>query len=194
MTDINLIDAFERIPVKIFPDAKKGSAAVAAEIAKLIRDKQSRNEKCVLGMATGSTPKSLYVELVRLHKEEALSFKNVITFNLDEYYPLEKEAWQSYNSYMHRLLFDHIDIDKNNIHIPNGELPKEEIKKHCAEYERQIEEVGGVDLQILGIGNNGHIGFNEPGSKTQPALPMRMSSPISRKCQDWQSPWASAPF
>jgi glucosamine-6-phosphate deaminase len=164
MTDINLIDAFERIPVKIFPDAKKGSAAVAAEIAKLIRDKQSRNEKCVLGMATGSTPKSLYVELVRLHKEEALSFKNVITFNLDEYYPLEKEAWQSYNSYMHRLLFDHIDIDKNNIHIPNGELPKEEIKKHCAEYERQIEEAGGVDLQILGIGNNGHIGFNEPGS------------------------------
>jgi glucosamine-6-phosphate deaminase len=164
MTDINLIDAFERIPVKIFPGAKQGSAFAAAEIARLIRDKQSRNEKCVLGMATGSTPKSLYAELVRLHKEEGLSFKNVITFNLDEYYPIEKEAWQSYHSYMHRLLFDHIDIDKNNIHIPNGELPKDEIKKHCAEYERQIEEAGGVDLQILGIGNNGHIGFNEPGS------------------------------
>jgi glucosamine-6-phosphate deaminase len=164
MTDINLIDAFERVPVKIFSNAKEGSAFAAAEIARLIRDKQSRNEKCVLGMATGSTPKSLYAELVRLHREEGLSFKNVTTFNLDEYYPLEKEAWQSYNSFMYRNLFDHIDIDKNNIHIPNGELPKDEIKKHCAEYERLIEEAGGVDLQILGIGNNGHIGFNEPGS------------------------------
>jgi glucosamine-6-phosphate deaminase len=164
MTDINLIDAFERIPVKIFEDAKKGSAFAAAEIAKLIRDKQAKGEKCVLGLATGSTPKSLYAELVRLHKEEGLSFKNVVSFNLDEYYPIEREAWQSYNSYMHRLLFDHIDIDKANIHIPNGELPKEEIKKHAADYERRIEEAGGIDLQVLGIGNNGHIGFNEPGS------------------------------
>ena len=164
MTDINLIDAFERIPLKIFDDAKKGSAFAATEIAKLIRDKQAKGEKCVLGLATGSTPKSLYAELVRLHKEEGLSFKNVVSFNLDEYYPIEREAWQSYNSYMHRLLFDHIDIDKANIHIPNGELPKEEIKKHAAEYERRIEEAGGIDLQVLGIGNNGHIGFNEPGS------------------------------
>ena len=162
--DINLIDAFERIPVKIYPDLKQGSIFAANEIAKLVREKQSRNEKCVLGLATGSTPKTLYAELVRMHKEEGLSFRNVITFNLDEYYPIDKDAWQSYNSYMHRNLFDHIDIDKDNIHIPNGELPKEEIKKHCAEYERQIEEAGGIDLQILGIGNNGHIGFNEPGS------------------------------
>src|SRR5215204_6126371 len=164
MTDNNLIDAFERIPVKIFPDAKEGSKYAAAEIARLIRDKQSRNEKCVLGLATGSTPKNLYAELVRLHKEEGLSFKNVVTFNLDEYYPIEKDAWQSYNAYMHRLLFDHIDIDNNNIHIPNGQLRKDEIKKHCVEYERQLEEAGGIDLQVLGIGNNGHIGFNEPGS------------------------------
>ena len=164
MTDINLIDAFERIPVKIFNNAKEGSKYAAAEIARLIRDKQSRNEMCVLGLATGSTPKSLYVELVRMHQEEGLSFKNVITFNLDEYYPIEKDAWQSYNNYMHRHLFDHVDIDKNNINLPNGELPKEEIKKHCAEYEKKIEEAGGIDLQVLGIGNNGHIGFNEPGS------------------------------
>jgi glucosamine-6-phosphate deaminase len=164
MTDINLIDAFERIPVKIFENAANGSAWAAAEIARLIRDKQSRNEKCVLGLATGSTPKALYKELVRIHKEENLSFKNVITFNLDEYYPLEKDAWQSYNSYMHRQLFDHVDIAPENIHIPNGELRKEEVKKHCAEYEKKIDEVGGIDLQVLGIGNNGHIGFNEPGS------------------------------
>jgi glucosamine-6-phosphate deaminase len=163
-TDINLIDAFERIPVKIFPDLKQGSVFAAAEIARLIREKNSKNEKTVLGLATGSTPKTLYAELVRLHKEEGLSFKNVVTFNLDEYYPIDKDAWQSYNSYMHRNLFDHIDIDKSNIHIPNGELPKDAIKKQCGDYERQIEEAGGIDLQILGIGNNGHIGFNEPGS------------------------------
>lgn len=163
-TDINLIDAFERIPVKIFPDLEKGSSFAAQEIAKLIREKQSKNEKCVLGLATGSTPKTLYAELVRMHKEEGLSFKNVVTFNLDEYYPIDNDAWQSYNNYMHRHLFDHIDIDKKNIHIPNGELPKEEIKKHCADYEKKIEETGGIDLQVLGIGNNGHIGFNEPGS------------------------------
>src|SRR5947209_7858857 len=164
MTDINLIDTFERIPVKIFPNLYEGSLEAAKEIGELIRAKQSRGEKCVLGLATGSTPKTLYTELVRMHRHEGLSFKNVVTFNLDEYYPIEKDAWQSYNSYMHRLLFDHIDIDRKNIHIPNGELPKEEIKKHCADYEKQIEEVGGIDLQILGIGNNGHIGFNEPGS------------------------------
>src|SRR5215204_4639208 len=162
--DINLIDAFERIPVKIYPDLKQGSLFAANEISKLVREKQSRNEKCVLGLATGSTPKTLYAELVRMHKQEALSFKNVITFNLDEYYPIDKDAWQSYNSYMHRNFFDHVDIDKKNVFIPNGELPKEEIKKHCADYEKQIEEAGGIDLQILGIGSNGHIGFNEPGS------------------------------
>lgn len=162
--NINLIDAFERIPVKIFPGLKQGSVFAAQEIAKLIREKQSRNEKCVLGLATGSTPKSLYAELVRMHRHEGLSFKNVITFNLDEYYPIEKEAWQSYYNFMHRLLFDHIDIDKKNVHILNGELPKDAIKKHCAEFEKKIEEAGGIDLQVLGIGNNGHIGFNEPGS------------------------------
>src|SRR4051812_6045561 len=107
--EMNLIDAFERIPVKIFPNLKEGSRHAAAEIAKLIRDKQSRNEYCVLGLATGSTPRTVYAELVRMHREEGLSFKNVISFNLDEYYPIEKDAWQSYNSYMHRHLFDHVD-------------------------------------------------------------------------------------
>ena len=109
--EINLIDAFERIPVKIYSNLDEGSLFAANEVAKLIREKQSRNEKCVLGLATGSTPKTMYAELVRMHKEEGLSFKNVISFNLDEYYPLDNDAWQSYNSYMHRNLFDHIDID-----------------------------------------------------------------------------------
>ena len=159
-----MLESFEKIPVKIFTTPLEGSAFVAQEIASLIREKQQRKEDCVLGLATGSTPISLYAELVRMHKEEGLSFKNVITFNLDEYYPLQRQALQSYWSFMQRHLFAHIDIDPANIHIPNGELAKEDIKKHCIKYEQLIEAVGGIDLQILGIGNNGHIGFNEPGS------------------------------
>jgi len=159
-----MVDSFEKIPCTIFPDLKEGSKYVASIIAQLIRSKQAKNETCVLGLATGSTPKTLYAELVNMHQNEGLSFMNVVTFNLDEYYPIEKDAMQSYNNYMHRLLFNHIDIDPKNIHIPNGSLPKEEIKEHCASYEKEIEEVGGIDMQILGIGSNGHIGFNEPGS------------------------------
>lgn len=159
-----MVDSFEKIPVKIYQNAETGSAFVAAEIAKLIREKAAANQPCVLGMATGGTPIDLYAELVRMHREEGLSFKNVITFNLDEYYPIEKNAYQSYWSFMHRHLFDHVDIDPSNIHIPNGSWPKDEIKKYCAEYESKMEKAGGVDLQILGIGLNGHIGFNEPGS------------------------------
>jgi glucosamine-6-phosphate deaminase len=161
---INLSDSFEKIPVKIYNNLHDGSLFAAKMIATLIKDKQSKKEKCVLGLATGSTPKTLYAELVRMHRQEGLSFKNVISFNLDEYYPIDHDAIQSYNCYMHRHLFDHIDIDPKNIHIPNGELPKETVKAHCTDYEKKIEEVGGIDLQVLGIGNNGHIGFNEPGS------------------------------
>jgi glucosamine-6-phosphate deaminase len=102
--------------------------------------------------------------LVRLHKEEGLSFKNVVTINLDEYYPIEKSAYQSYWSFMHRHLFDLVDIDPKNIHLPNGEWTKENLKESCIAYEQTIEKIGGIDLQILGIGKNGHIGFNEPGS------------------------------
>jgi len=159
-----MVDSFEKIPVEIFATSNEGSRYAAAEIAKLIKQKQQENKPCVLGLATGSTPISMYKELVRLHKEEALSFKNVITFNLDEYFPIARNAFQSYWSFMHRHLFNHIDIDPVNIHVPNGELSKEDAKKHCIEYEQMIDDVGGIDLQVLGIGNNGHIGFNEPGS------------------------------
>ena len=162
--NIDLTDSFERIAVKIFPDLLDGSVHIAHEIAKIIREKQAANEKCVLGLATGSSPKLVYAELVRLHKEEGLSFKNVISFNLDEYYPIDNDALQSYNRYMKAQLFNHVDIDPANIHIPDGEIEKENIKQHCIEYENKIEEVGGIDLQVLGIGYNGHIGFNEPGS------------------------------
>jgi glucosamine-6-phosphate deaminase len=162
--NIDLTDSFERIPVQIFQSAKQGSVFAAQQIAQVIKEKQALNQPCVLGLATGSTPISLYAELVRMHKEEGLSFSNVISFNLDEYYPLDREALQSYWSFMHRHLFSKVDIKPENIFIPNGQLPKEDIKQHCLAYEKAIEDAGGIDLQILGIGKNGHIGFNEPGS------------------------------
>ena len=162
--NVDLTDSFEKIPVKIFSTPKDGSAYVASQIAMAIKAKQASGENIVLGLATGSTPITMYKELVRLHKEEGLSFSNVITFNLDEYYPVESDAFQSYFSFMHRHLFNHVDIIPSNIFIPNGELPKEAIKKHCHDYEQLIADKGGIDVQILGIGNNSHIGFNEPGS------------------------------
>ncbi len=159
-----MIDSFEKIAVQLFDTPADGGHFAAAEIAALIRQKQSAQKTCVLGLATGSTPIGLYAELVRMHREENLSFKNVITFNLDEYYPLEKEAYQSYHNFMQLHLFSHVDIEPGNIHLPDGEWPKEKIKIRCQQFEQQIEAAGGIDLQILGIGNNGHIGFNEPGS------------------------------
>src|ERR1700712_1117552 len=116
-----MVESFEKIPVQIFSTPREGSEFAALEIARLIKQKQSLGKNCVLGLATGSSPISLYRELVRMHKEESLSFQNVISFNLDEYYPLEREAVQSYWTFMHQYLFNHVDIKPGNIHIPNGE-------------------------------------------------------------------------
>jgi len=159
-----MIDSLEKIPVKIFPDSKAGSAFVAKQIADLIKEKEAAGKKCVIGLATGSSPKTLYAELVHMHKHEGLSFKNVITFNLDQYYPMDKDALQSYHYFMRKNLFEQTDIDPGNYHLPDGMIPKDKVKAHCLNYEKQIEAAGGLDLQILGIGVNGHIGFNEPGS------------------------------
>jgi len=156
--------SFERIPTKIFPDSEHASKVAAAEIATIIRNKDKDGQKTVLGLATGSTPKKVYQELIRLHREEGLSFKNVYTFNLDEYHPMEPDAIQSYVRFMKEQLFDHIDIPAENTHIPNGLLPLDDIPAFCKAYEEKIEQLGGLDFQILGIGRNGHIGFNEPGS------------------------------
>ena len=162
--NISLSDSLEKIPVEIFETPKEGSQFVAEQISILIKEKNSQGKKAVIGLATGSTPKSLYAELVRMHNEEGLSFKNVITFNLDQYYPMEADALNSYHYFMRKYLFEQTDIDPKNYFLPNGMIPKDKIKEHCADYERKIEEAGGIDLQILGIGVNGHIGFNEPGS------------------------------
>ncbi|HEV3414140.1 MAG TPA: glucosamine-6-phosphate deaminase [Puia sp.] len=186
---MSMVDSFEKIPVKIFSTLEEGSQFIGKEIAQLIRDRNAKGQKTVLGLATGSSPKSLYAELVRLHRDEGLSFKNVITFNLDEYYPIDNDALQSYNRFMKEQLFGKIDIDPANCHIPNGQWKKEDIKQHCIEYENLIEKAGGIDLQILGIGNNGHIGFNEPGSSIYSRtrlMPLTNSTRIANS-QDFQN-------
>ncbi|WP_432419457.1 glucosamine-6-phosphate deaminase [Flavobacterium flavigenum] len=155
---------FENIGTVVYENSVIASKSVANEIANLIREKQAQKQLCVLGLATGSSPKSLYAELVRLHKEEGLSFQNVVSFNLDEYYPMEPDSINSYVRFMKELLFNHVDILPENIHIPDGTLSKEAIGDYCTEYESKIEALGGIDLQVLGIGGNGHIGFNESGS------------------------------
>ena len=155
---------FERIPLQVFPHARDASRAVANHIAELIRKRAADNENCVLGLATGSTPVGIYDELVRLHQQDGLSFANVVTFNLDEYFPMQPNELQSYVRFMNEHLFDHLDIPKENIHIPDGTLDDEKVTEYCQQYENRIDEAGGIDIQILGIGRTGHIGFNEPGS------------------------------
>jgi len=140
---------------------------IAQTIAELIREKQAAQQDAVLGLATGSTPVGIYAELVRMHREEGLSFANVVTFNLDEYYPMSPTELQSYVRFMREHLFDHVDIPEKNVNIPDGTLPIEEIADYCVNYEQKIREAGGIDLQLLGIGRTGHIGFNEPGSSVE---------------------------
>jgi len=155
---------YERIPSVIVGSPSEGAIAVAHEIADLIKQRQSEGRNAVLGLATGSSPVRVYDELIRMHRQEGLSFKNVVTFNLDEYYPMPPDSVHSYVNFMHEQLFRHVDIPAENIHIPDGTLDQGDVFEFCANYERKIEEAGGLDIQILGIGRTGHIGFNEPGS------------------------------
>ncbi|TDN38708.1 glucosamine-6-phosphate deaminase [Hymenobacter sp. UV11] len=170
---------FEKLPVTIFEQAGEGAIRVARDIAELIRHKQHKGKQAVLGLATGSSPIGVYQELVRLHREEGLSFRNVVTFNLDEYYPMQPDELQSYVYFMHEQLFDHVDILPENVHIPDGTLPIEQVKAYCWDYEKQIEASGGLDLQLLGIGRTGHIGFNEPGSSSSSATRLVKLDPLT---------------
>ncbi len=167
-TNLDVVSRLERKYEKIFTDvyetAEEASVKIARDIARRIKQKNRRGEKFVLGLATGSSPIYIYREWVRMYKKGELSFKNVITFNLDEYYPIDRDNVQSYWYFMHEHLFHHVDIPPENIHIPDGRVEREKIFDFCQQYENAIKEAGGIDLQILGIGRTGHIGFNEPGS------------------------------
>ncbi|MBC2602892.1 glucosamine-6-phosphate deaminase [Puniceicoccus vermicola] len=154
----------EQITTNIYEDADRACGFVADAIERLLRERQSQGKSAVLGLATGSTPVRLYRELIRRHREEGLSFANVVTFNLDEYYGLEGTHPESYRRFMQDQLFDHVDLDPEKTHVPDGTVEREDVFASCRRYEEKIEEVGGIDIQILGIGRTGHIGFNEPGS------------------------------
>ena len=154
----------ERVPVRVLADHDAIARDVAGRIADLIRTRASEDRNAVLGLATGSTPLGVYRELIRMHRDEGLDFANVVTFNLDEYYPMTVESVHSYHRFMHENLFDHVNIPTEQIHVPRGDVPRAEVETHCADFEQRIRDAGGIDFQILGIGRSGHIGFNEPGS------------------------------
>ena len=171
----------ERILTQVFADAEAAGAAVAREIAGLIRERASLDRPCVLGLPTGATPVGVYAELVRLHREEQLSFANVTTFNLDEYYPIAPDELQSYRRFMREHLFDHVDIDPRRVHIPDGTVPPDRVHEYARRYEEAIADAGGLDLQLLGIGRTGHIGFNEPGSAKDSATRLITLDRVTRR-------------
>ncbi|HZZ82048.1 MAG TPA: glucosamine-6-phosphate deaminase [Gemmataceae bacterium] len=170
-----------KIPTLVFPTSTQASRHVALMIESLIRQNNSAGRPTVLGLATGSTPVGLYRELIRLHKEAALDFSRVVTFNLDEYYPMTPDDAHSYQLWMHETLFKHINVKPDNIHIPDGLTPAQDIEEYCARYEQQIRRAGGIDLQILGIGRSGHIGFNEPGSTRHSRTRSVTLDPVTRR-------------
>lgn len=166
MARLNLLEEtrFEKLPITVFENELEACKKVARRIADLIILKNNKMEKTVLGLATGASPIGVYTELIKLHQQEGLSFKNVVTFNLDEYFPMTPTSEQSYVKFMKDHLFNHIDINFDNVHVPDGTLTADEVQEFCINYEKKITAYGGLDLQILGIGRTGHIGFNEPGS------------------------------
>ena len=156
--------ALERIPIVVVDDHGELARRVAHRIATIVRANVAAGRNTVLGLATGSTPIGVYRELIRMHRDEGLSLRSVVTFNLDEYWPMTRESIHSYHRFMRENLFDHVDVEPNNIHIPNGTVARDEVDAECASYEAAIAAAGGIDFQLLGIGKTGHIGFNEPGS------------------------------
>ncbi len=154
----------EKMPVVIVEQHSDFARIIADRISDLIREKNARGETTVLGLATGSTPIEIYRELIRRHQEEGLDFSQVVTFNLDEYYPMQPDSIHSFRRYMEENLFDGVNIPPENIHFPRGDVPRDQVERESAQYEQQIRDAGGIDFQILGIGKTGHIGFNEPGS------------------------------
>ena len=164
MSSTTTNDQQEKISCQVFKHADEASVAVAQHIRTLVEERAAEGKMCVLGLATGSTPVEIYNELVRMHRHEGLSLANVVTFNLDEYFPMQPNELQSYVRFMNEHLFNHVDIDPAHVHIPDGTLAEAKVHAACQQYEQAIIDAGGIDIQILGIGRTGHIGFNEPGS------------------------------
>jgi glucosamine-6-phosphate deaminase len=170
-----------KIPTLVFPTSAQASRHVAGMIEALIRNNNGANRSTVLGLATGSTPVGLYRELIRLHKEAGLDFSRVVTFNLDEYYPIPPSDSHSYHLWMHETFFKHVNIPPQNIQVPDGMVGLNDVEDYCARYEQMIRRAGGIDLQILGIGRTGHIGFNEPGSTRHSRTRLATLDPVTRR-------------
>lgn len=170
-----------KIPCYVFASGKDLAAHVAQIVASTIRQRNAVGKAAVLGLPTGSTPVGVYRELIRMHREERLDFSEVITFNLDEYYGLAPDALQSYRRWMHEHFFNHVNVRPQNVHIPDGTLSLEEAEEYCHDYEHQIQRAGGLDILLLGIGRNGHIGFNEPFSVRASRTRLCTLDPITRR-------------
>lgn len=171
----------ERIRTVIVDGHDEIARLVATRISQLIRERSASGKRTVLGLATGSTPIGVYRELIRIHRDEGLSFRTVITFNLDEYFPMPAESFHAFHRFMWENFFSLIDIDPANVHIPPGQLARSEVEAACAAYERAIANAGGIDFQILGIGRTGHIGFNEPGSSATSRTRLVHLDTVTRK-------------
>src|SRR5438067_1030545 len=170
-----------RIPTLVFDTSSQAARHLAVMIESLIRQNNSAGRPTVLGLPTGSTPVGLYRELIRLHRESGLDFSRVVTFNLDEYYPMAPYDPQSYRRWMQETFFDHVNIPPHNVHVPDGTTRPEDAEDYCARYEQHIRRAGGIDLQLLGIGRTGHIGFNEPGSTRDSRTRMVTLDPVTRR-------------
>jgi glucosamine-6-phosphate deaminase len=170
-----------RIRTLVFKTSGEASRHAAVMVERLVRENNSAGRPTVLGLATGSTPVGLYRELIRLHKEDDLDLSGVVTFNLDEYYPMPGDDPHSYRRWMHETFFSHVNIKPHNIHIPDGTLRKEDVEDYCQRYETAIRKAGGIDIQILGVGRTGHIGFNEPGSTRNSRTRLVTLDPVTRR-------------
>lgn len=170
-----------KTPTLVFPTSAQAARHVALMIESLIRQNNSAGRPTVLGLPTGSTPVGLYRELIRLHREAGLDFSRVVTFNLDEYYPMQPDDPHSYRRWMKETLFQHVNINPNNINIPDGTIAPEEVEDYCTRYEQKIRRAGGIDLQVLGIGRTGHVGFNEPGSTRTSRTRLVTLDPVTRR-------------
>ena len=176
----SVLTRMEKIPTDIYETPEEGANQIARDIAQLIRDKQKAGRFCVLALAGGNSPRNVFSALVRMHQEEGLSFRNVVVFNLYEYYPLAPDAVTSNLNALKEMLLDHVDIDRQNIFTPDGSIAKDTIFEYCHLYEQRIESFGGIDVALLGIGRVGNIGFNEPGSRLNSTTRLILLDSVSR--------------
>src|SRR5438067_278893 len=173
--------AHTKIPTLVFDTSAQAARHLALLIESLIRQNNSAGRPTVLGLPTGSTPVGLYRELIRLHQENGLDFSRVVTFNLDEYFPMPPTDPHSYRRWMQETFFDHVNIPPDHIHIPDGTVPLDDVEEYCTRYEQQIRRAGGIDLMVLGIGRTGHVGFNEPGSTRNSRTRLVTLDPVTRR-------------